>query len=40
MNYYEDDYVMGYLLLLTVVVVRKDVGTFLRWASDAAGGRE
>ncbi len=39
MNYYEDDHVMGHLLL-TVLVVRKEVGTFLRWASDAAGGCE
>jgi hypothetical protein len=30
---------MGHLPL-AVLVVRKKVGTFLRWASDAAGGCE
>jgi hypothetical protein len=39
MDYYEDDHVMGHLLL-TVIVARKEVGTFLRWASNAARGCE
>ena len=39
MNYREDDHVMAHLLL-TVLVVRKEVGTFLPWASAAAGGCE
>ena len=39
MNCYEDDDVMCHLLL-TVLVVRKEVGPFLRWTGDAAGGCE
>ena len=39
MNYYEDDHVMGHLLL-TVLVVHKEVGTSLRWSSAAAGSCE
>jgi hypothetical protein len=39
MNYREDDHVMAHFLL-TVLVVRREVGTFLPWASAAAGGCE
>jgi len=39
MNYCEDDHVMGHFPL-AILVVRKEVGTFLRWASDDAGGCE